>query len=57
MDFDQDKLNEFRDNPKTQFLAGQFERDLERLREAEQLADGDAEMAELAKEEISSFEE
>jgi len=56
MNFDQDKLNEFRDNPKTQFLAGQFERDLERLREAEQLADGDAEMAELAKEEISSLQ-
>ena len=57
MDFDQDKLNEFRDNPKTQFLASQFEYDLGRLREAEQLVENDAEMAELAREEISLLQE
>ena len=55
MEFDQDKLNEFHDNPKTQFLAGQFDNYLAQLREAEALAASDADMAELAKEEIAAL--
>lgn len=52
MEFDQVKLEEFKENQKTQFLASQFESELEKLHEAEQLAESDPEMAELAKEEI-----
>jgi peptide chain release factor 1 len=52
MDYDQEKLQEFKENHKTQFLASQFESELEKLTEAQELADSDPEMAELAKEEI-----
>jgi peptide chain release factor 1 len=52
MEFDQDKLQSFKENQKTQFLASQFESELLKLREAEELAAADPEMAELAKEEI-----
>lgn len=52
MDYDQDKLQEFKENHKTQFLASQFESELLKLTEAQELADSDPEMAELAKEEI-----
>ena len=55
MEFDQDKLQSFKDHEKTGWLAGQFERDLEKLREAEALAESDPEMAELAKEEIAEL--
>ncbi len=55
MEFSQDKLQEFRDNHKTQFLASQFESELLKLREAEELATSDPEMAELAKEEIGAL--
>lgn len=55
MEFNQDKLNEFKQNNKTQFLASQFESELEKLHEAEELAASDPEMAELAKEEIDSL--
>lgn len=55
MDFDQAKLTQFRANSKTQFLASQFDRDMLRLREAEGLAINDADMAELAKEEVASL--
>lgn len=55
MNFDQEKLTQFRANPKTQFLSTQFDRDVERLREAESLASSDADMAELAKEEIDAL--
>lgn len=57
MEFDQDKLDEFKENHKTQFLASQFERELEKLREAEMLADSEPEMAELAAEEIAQRRE
>lgn len=53
MQFDQDKLTEFKENQKTQFLASQFESELAKLREAEDLAASDPEMAELAQEEIA----
>jgi peptide chain release factor 1 len=52
MDYDQEKLQEFKENHKTQFLASQFESELLKLTEAQELADSDPEMAELAKEEI-----
>ncbi|MEX0913280.1 MAG: PCRF domain-containing protein, partial [Candidatus Paceibacterota bacterium] len=57
MEFDLEKLEEFKQNPKTQFLAGQFEDYLKKLREAEALAESDAEMAEMAKEEIAELEQ
>lgn len=52
MEFDIEKLQEFKENQKTQFLASQFDSELVKLREAEELAASDPEMAELAKEEI-----
>ncbi|MCA9354038.1 MAG: PCRF domain-containing protein [Candidatus Kaiserbacteria bacterium] len=55
MEIDQDKLKEFKENQKTQFLASQFESELAKLREAEELAASDPEMAELAQEEIESL--
>jgi len=55
MEFDNDKLKEFKENQKTQFLASQFESELVKLREAETLADSDPEMAELAQEEIAAL--
>lgn len=55
MEFDQEKLQEFKEHQKTQFLASQFESELEKLREAEELAASDPEMAELAQEEIGQL--
>ena len=55
MEFDQEKLTEFKNNHKTQFLASQFESELVKLTEAQELADSDPEMAELAKEEIAAL--
>jgi hypothetical protein len=53
MEFDKDKLEEYKTNQKTQFLASQFESELEKLKDAEGLAASDPELAELAKEEIA----
>jgi len=55
MDYDQEKLQEFKDYNKTQFLASQFESELVKLTEAQELADSDPEMAELAVEEIAQL--
>ncbi|MCB9819042.1 PCRF domain-containing protein [Candidatus Nomurabacteria bacterium] len=52
MEFDANKLQEFRENQRTQFLSTQFDSYLEKLREAEELASTDPEMAEMAKAEI-----
>ena len=52
MEIDEVKLAAFKENQKTQFLASQFERELLKLREAEDLVQSDPEMAELAQEEI-----
>jgi peptide chain release factor 1 len=52
MEYDQDKLAEYKENHKTQFLASQFESELLKLTEAQELSDSDPEMAELAKDEI-----
>ena len=57
MEFDEAKLKSFKENEKTQWLAGQFEADLEKLREAEALAAADPDMAELAKEEMVTLTE
>ena len=55
MIFDQEKLKEFRDNQRTQFLAGQFEDYQKKLKEAEDMAASDPEMAELAASEIEEL--
>lgn len=55
MEFDQDKLATFKEHEKTQWLASQFESELEKLRETEAMAQNDPEMAELAEEEISQL--
>jgi len=55
MDYDQDKLAEFKEHQKTQFLATQFESEMVKLTEAQELADSDPEMAELAQEEIEEL--
>ncbi len=56
MEFDIEKLNTFKEHPKTQFLATQFLSYQRKLDEAKLLADGDPEMAELAREEIAELE-
>ena len=56
MEFDQEKLNEFRENHKTQFLASQFDAYIQKLEDAKMLAATDPDMAELAEEEITSLE-
>lgn len=55
MEFDQEKLSEFRANQKTQFLASQFDKELLKLEETKALAAGDDEMALLAKEEVTTL--
>ena len=57
MEYDDEKLKEFKENHKTQFLASQFESELTKLTDAQELADSDPEMAELAKEEIAQLTE
>jgi peptide chain release factor 1 len=55
MNWSQEKLNEFREHPKTQFLTTQFDGYLKRLEEAEALAASDPAMAALAEEEIKEL--
>lgn len=55
MEFSEDKLQQFKENPKTQFLAGQFEVLLKQRAESEAMAASDPDMAELAKEEIEQL--
>ncbi len=57
MEFDANKLNKFRENQRTQFLSTQFDSYLDKLREAEELAATDPEMAELAKAEITELKQ
>lgn len=52
MEFEEEKLHEFKENHKTQFLMSQFESYQQKLEDAEVLASSDPEMAELAQEEI-----
>lgn len=56
MDHDQEKLKEFRENHKTQYLASVYDDELQKLEESRELAASDPEMAELAKEEIATLE-
>ena len=56
MEFNPDKLSEFKSHQKTQFLYTQFETTEEKLKEAEGLAE-DPEMAELAAGEIAELNE
>jgi len=55
MEHDQEKLKEFQENQKTQYLATVYAKDLEKLDEARELASSDPEMAELATEEIKEL--
>ena len=55
MDFSQELLQTFRDNHKTQFLAGQFDVLLKQREESEEMAKSDPAMAELAEEEIQNL--
>lgn len=57
MDYNEDKLQDFRDNPKTQFFAGRFDDLVKKQQEAQWLKESDPEMAILAEEEIKDFEE
>lgn len=53
MEFDQDKLNTFKEHPKTQYLATVFESDLKKLAEANELAASDPDLVELAKDDVT----
>jgi len=55
MEFSKELLQTFRDNHKTQFLAGQFDLLLKQREESEEMAKSDPSMAELAKEEIENL--
>ena len=55
MEYLQSQLDLFRDNMKTQFLAGQFSQLLAQRTEAEAMKDADPEMAEMAEEEIKDL--
>ena len=57
MDFESEKLELFRANQKTQFIAGQFDLLAEQKAEAETLAVNDPEMAELAAEAIKEIDD
>lgn len=56
MEHDQEKLKEFKENHKTQYLVSVYESELKKLEEARELAATDPEMAELAKEEIEQLQ-
>ena len=56
MNHDQEKLNEFKENHKTQYLYTVYLDELKKLEEAKELAQSDPEMAELAQEEIEELE-
>ena len=55
MEFSADKLQEFKENPKTSFLAGQFEVLVRKREESQAMAASDPEMAEMAQEEIDDL--
>lgn len=56
MDHNPAKLQEFKENVKTQFLATQYDAFLKKLDEAKALIDTEPEMAELAQEEVKELE-
>ena len=57
MEYSEEKLQNFRENPKTQFLVGRFDELTEKQNEAQSLAESDPEMGILVAEEISGLEE
>lgn len=57
MEHFEEKLQVFRENPKTQFLASQYDALIEKCQEAKTLSESDPEMAELAHNEISELTE
>lgn len=57
LEHSEEKLQEFRENQKTQFLASQYDLVAKKLEESRSLIDSDPEMAELAKEEVATLEE
>jgi peptide chain release factor 1 len=56
MEFDEEKLEQFHEHHKTQFLASQFDTYVQKLHDAQVLAASDPEMAELAQAEIEELE-
>ncbi len=56
MEFNQDTLQGFKENAKTQFLAGQFEVLVRKRGESLAMAESDPEMAEMAQEEIDDLD-
>lgn len=56
MNFDNEKLNSFRENQKTQFIASQFDALASQREESAALADSDPDMAELAQDDIKNIE-
>jgi peptide chain release factor 1 len=56
MEYNEDELQIFRENQKTQFLASQFDSLSKRQQESKFIAETDPEMATLVEEEIVSFE-
>jgi len=57
MEYNEEKLQNFRDNPKTQFFAGRFDDLSKKREEALVLKDSDPEMVVLVEEEIKNLEE
>jgi peptide chain release factor 1 len=57
MEFDEQKLAQFGEHPKTQYLASVFAADVRKLEEARELAASDPDMAALAEEEIAALEQ
>lgn len=55
MEFDQEKLESFRENQKTQFIATQFDALVKQREESEEMAAADPEMAELAQDDIKNI--
>ena len=56
MEHNEDELQSFRENHKTQFMASQFDDVAKKLAAAKQMAIDEPEMAELAEEEVKSLE-
>jgi peptide chain release factor 1 len=56
MEYNETELQNFRENPKTQYIADQFDELTKKLVASEKFAEDEPEMAELAKEEIVSLQ-
>lgn len=56
MEYNEEELQNFRDNPKTQFLAGQFDDLSKKQIDAKKVTEEDSSLAELAEEEINEIE-